>query len=144
MMKNKKIILALITGLFLIVGCRNEETPIIPIEDYRDKWQGAYLCEEGYSWWLRHGGSGEGIYQTKTIVSMTAIGDSTLKLFENRTEKSYEAKVNADGSFVKYREDHNHYGLKGSFIGDSINMTITPPHGLGFGSVSYYKGKKIK
>jgi len=110
--------------------------------DYRAKWVGSYDCEEEYSWWTMPDNSGTALYQT--VVDVNAVGDSTLRFLEHRGGKSYDAKVNSTGEFIKGKMHSSDYGVKGNFIGDSLDMIIIPGHGLGWSASSTYKGKKLK
>ena len=111
--------------------------------DYRYNWVGSYDCEEVYSWWFMSGESGTEIYQTQ--VDVTAVGDSSLRIWESRWERTYETPVKSDGTF-SYGTTRGHH-IDGNFIGDSIYMYIDPnnpggPHGISVHS--NYNGKKIK
>ena len=117
-------------------------------EEYRAKWVGSYDCEEIYHWWQLISNpnpppplidtSWGGVYQT--IVVIEAIGDSSLKITENRYNRKYETKVDRSGfGGIPL----NHGFLEITFEKDSLKMT-TMYGMMGYSTSSIYKGKKLK
>jgi len=137
-MKKELILIILAIMAIGYVSCEKPKE-----KDYREKWVGTYECEEKYSWWLMSEESGEEIFQT--TVNITAIGDSTLKILENRTEKNYETKVSNTGDFIEhYPPSFVKPLIVGNFYIDSLNMTIYHSTALGYSSTSCYICKKLK
>lgn len=136
--------------LLLILGfssCNNkeEEEP-----DYRDKWLGTYQCEEYLSVWrmtvdsLGNFGDTTIYYQYQNTVQITAKGDSILQFFVKRNNSSYEAVVRSSGSFTRPPTSYGDLGIGGNFVGDSLYMYISYPHGHASSSSSSFEGKKVK
>ena len=131
----KKGIILIVLAIIAIgyISCKKEK-------DYRDKWVGAYECEEIYEYWFGADNQGTEVYQTNVVV--TVKGDSLLEFLERRSGESYEAAVNSNGNFIKYFYPKGR--IKGNFIGDSLYMQIIPVHGLGYYTELNFKGKKLK
>jgi len=117
----------------------------LPPSDYRFKWIGSYDCEEINNWWsmdpLDPDGSISVTTIFQTIVDVAATKDSSLIITENRSNRTYEMKVDVLGNFYY---PLNHGRLEGIFIAnDSLKMSLID--GMqAYSSTSIYKGKKLK
>ena len=127
-------LLVIFLGLVIFGTTSCEKIP----KFYLKKWIGSYDCEEVYSWWTMSGSEGEQIYQTK--VEVTAIGDCSLKITENRKNTSFEVIVKKDGSFDGFSEQKQ---IDGNFNTDSLDMYLIWGRAQGFKDSSHFKGKKL-
>jgi len=121
-----------------------------PPSDYRSKWVGSYDCEEVYKYWQLLSEDSIATIDTssieifQTLINIVTTGDDKLKITENRIGRSYEVRVDKDGSF---NESYGHVMsiIFGNFSDNSIDLSINFSGSLiGIQQHSYYKGKKLK